>query len=129
MFEFSCTPREREPEQKELRVGGCDRALAFDARGDRTAWQKGLRVRNSPTCTLSQNGYGDIRSAIIIQCNLVETRSGHGRVVFKGFSLGAAFPAMQKDATSMAYLPRCSEKPPVGIEPTTVRLRSACSTN
>ena len=25
----------------------------------RSAVQKGLRVRNSPTCTLSQNGYGD----------------------------------------------------------------------
>ena len=26
---------------------------------NRTGQQKGLRDRNSPTCTLSQNGYGD----------------------------------------------------------------------
>ena len=27
---------------------------------NRTSIQKGLRARNSPTCTLSQNGYGDL---------------------------------------------------------------------
>ena len=59
MFNFSRAAREREPEQKKRRVRETRRALAFDARGNRTAWQKGLRVRNSPTCTLSQNGYGE----------------------------------------------------------------------
>jgi hypothetical protein len=34
------------------------------------AQQKGLRDRNSPTCTLSQNGYGDSMSQRIIPCNL-----------------------------------------------------------
>ena len=59
MSDSFCAARERQPEQKQWHVRGCERALAFDARGNRTAWQKGLRVRNSPTCTLSQNGYGD----------------------------------------------------------------------
>jgi len=31
---------------------------------NRTRQQKGLRDRNSPTCTLSQNGYGDICSQV-----------------------------------------------------------------
>jgi hypothetical protein len=34
------------------------------------AQQKGLRDRNSPTCTLSQNGYGDSMWQPIIVCNL-----------------------------------------------------------
>ena len=58
MFDPSRAARERQPEQKKWHAGGCERALVFGARGNRTAWQKGLRVRNSPTCTLSQNGYG-----------------------------------------------------------------------
>jgi hypothetical protein len=32
--------------------------LSAEATGDRTPDEKGLRDRNSPTCTLSQNGYG-----------------------------------------------------------------------
>ena len=60
MFDSSRAARERQPEQMKWHVGGCERALAFNARGNRAAWQKGLRVRNSPTCTLSQNGY-DVR--------------------------------------------------------------------
>ena len=31
---------------------------------NRTRYQKGLRDRNSPTCTLSQNGYGDPCSSL-----------------------------------------------------------------
>ena len=104
MFNFSRAAREREPEQKKRRVRETRRALAFDARGNRTAWQKGLRVRNSPTCTLSQNGYGDSCSAIALHCNLVKGSSGGGSVVFQSFSLGTAFPATQKYATCMAEL-------------------------
>jgi hypothetical protein len=33
--------------------------LSAEATGDRTPDEKGLRDRNSPTCTLSQNGYGE----------------------------------------------------------------------
>ena len=66
--------------------------LASDARGNRTALQKGLRVRNSPTCTLSQNGYGDKCSALTIHRNFVETSAGHGRFVCKSFPLRVAFP-------------------------------------
>jgi hypothetical protein len=36
-------------------VNDCDE----DWRGFEPSWQKGLRDRNSPTCTLNQNGYGD----------------------------------------------------------------------
>ena len=96
--------RERQPEQKKWHVRACERALAFDARGNRTAWQKGLRVRNSPTCTLSQNGYGDSCSTIALHCNSVKAFSEEGPVVFQSFSLGTAFPATQKYATSMAEL-------------------------
>ena len=104
MFDFSRAAREREPEQKKRRVSVSRHALAFDARGNRTAWQKGLRVRNSPTCTLSQNGYGDSCSAITLHCHSVKASSGDGVVVFQSFSLGAAFPAAQKYATSQAEL-------------------------
>ena len=104
MFDPSRAARERQPEQKKWHAGGCERALVFGARGNRTAWQKGLRVRNSPTCTLSQNGYGDSCSAIALHCNLVKGSSGGGAVVFQSFSLGTAFPATQKYATCMAEL-------------------------
>jgi hypothetical protein len=33
-------------------------------KGDRSCAEKGLRDRNSPTCTLSQNGYGDKRMGL-----------------------------------------------------------------
>ena len=35
---------------------------------NRTRQQKGLRDRNSPTCTLSQNGYGDTCSQTLEPC-------------------------------------------------------------
>ena len=40
--------------------------------GDRTHDEKGLRDRNSPTCTLSQNGYGDLfRTSGVRRCRFV----------------------------------------------------------
>jgi hypothetical protein len=104
MFDYFRAARERQPEQMEWHVGGCERAPAFDARGNRTAWQKGLRVRNSPTCTLSQNGYGDSCSAITLHCHSVKASSGDDAVAFQSSSLGAAFPAMLKYTTSPAEL-------------------------
>ena len=37
--------------------------------------EKGLRVRNSPTCTLSQNGYGDNRFDVDDLCDILQTSS------------------------------------------------------
>ena len=43
----------------------------------RTHGQKGLRDRNSPTCTLSQNGYG----AQVIHCSSTVTAESFGHRV------------------------------------------------
>ena len=64
--------------------------LAYRREEHRTPNQKGLRDRNSPTCTLSQNGYGDCSSRVFDQpASLLlehEGRTDCGGVLY-GFSL------------------------------------------
>ena len=119
MFGFSRAAREREPEQKKRRVSVSRHALAFDARGNRTAWQKGLRVRNSPTCTLSQNGYGDQVARILGRAcaNGFAENSVHVRV--QAWWLNAATEGAAHFADTFALLCCCcrSKIPPPGLEP------------
>ena len=46
-------------EVKSSGAGQSNSSFRIRAAGIEPRIQKGLRVRNSPTCTLSQNGYGD----------------------------------------------------------------------
>ena len=62
-------------------------APTFDTRGNRTACQKGLRVRNSPTCTLSQNGYGEEFSCLAERRRVGDCCAAAARVVLSRASL------------------------------------------
>ena len=86
--------------------------------------KKGLRDRNSPTCTLSQNGYGDTVVWLLDPGNdrlHVKERS----TVEKSKDVGGVENQREKTGRQNERRPiGVGKAPTVGLEPTTTRLRA-----
>ena len=61
----------------------CKHVRAFRSSQSNANKRKGLRCRNSPTCTLSQNGYGENNEAIWLETTL--KGASHAMVKVKGY--------------------------------------------
>ena len=86
--------------------------------------QKGLRVRNSPTCTLSQNGYGDQVARILARAcaNGFAENSVHARV--QAWWLNAAIERAAHFADTLALLLLPQQNSATGTRTRVARVRA-----